>query len=173
MKDTRKHELSKKGWSREDLEKAEEIIEARHHVDKSESNLHMNRVLFWTVFLVMIIGNALVSLLLIPILLVLNKLAADVFVVIIGFAFGMLFNFLIWDIEEHLTKKHHLLAAITIPALAVLNLYGITRIANAINNVFVITIIREDPLITAALYVIAFLTPYLFTLFYKKKIKRY
>ena len=84
----------------------------------------------------------------------------------------MLFNFLVWDVEEHLTKKHHLIAGIIIPVLAVFNLYMVTKISNSINTVFKITSVRENPLTISAFYVIAFLLPYLWTLFVKKKIKR-
>ena len=173
MRRETKAQLIKKGWAREDIKKAEDIIFARNLHDKSRSAIHAHRILFWTVMAVMIIGNALIALVLIPIMLVLNKIGADIFVVIIGLKFGLLFNFLVWDIEEHITRKHHLLAITIIPLIAILDLYAIVRITNAINDVFQITAIREDPVTISALYVIAFLLPYLFTLFYKKKIKTY
>ena len=47
------------------------------------------------------------------------------------------------------------------------------KISNALNAVFEITAERGDPLTVGALYVVAFLLPYLWTLFVKKKIKRY
>jgi hypothetical protein len=166
-------ELLKKGWSKEDIKKAEDIISSRALHDKSKSMAYSNRILFWTVLFVMIIGNALVALVLIPVLLTINKFGADIFVVVIGFAIGLLFNFLVWDIEEHLTKAHHLIASTAIPILAVINLYAIVRIVNALNDVFKITSLRENPLTISALYVIAFLLPYLWTLFVKKKIKAY
>ncbi|MBR9691242.1 hypothetical protein GOV06_00485 [Candidatus Woesearchaeota archaeon] len=173
MKKESKTRLMKKGWSKEDIEKADEIINERKLQDKSRSTVHANRILFWTVLLVMVIGNTLVSFILIPLLLVFNRLAMNAFVVVIGFSIGLLFNFLVWDIEEHITRKHHLLAATIIPILAIFNLYAMVKISNAINNVFTLTEVRGDPLTVSALYVIAFLTPYLFTLFYKKKIKTY
>ena len=173
MKKQVKQNLIRKGWSEEDIDKSEEIIEERKINDKSRSIIHSNRILFWTVLFVMIIGNTLVAFILIPLLLVMTQIAMDFFAVFIGFVVGFLFNFLIWDIEEHLTRKHHLFAVLIIPILAVVNLFGITKISNAINSVFVISEVRGDPLIISALYVVGFLTPYLFTLFYKKKIKRY
>ena len=163
----------KKGWSKEEIKKAEDIIAARVLQDKSRTITPANRILFWSVLFVMIIGNALIAFVLIPLLLVMTKLAMSFFVIVIGFAIGLLFNFLVWDIEEHLTRKHHLLAATIIPILAVINLYGITTISNALNEVFEITAERGDPLMISALYVIAFLLPYLFTLLFKKKIKGY
>ena len=173
MKKESKIGLMKKGWSKEEIKKAEGIIAARKSQDKSRSTIHFDRVLFWSVLFVMVIGNFLVAFVLIPLMLVMTKLAMSFFVIVIGLAVGLLFNFLVWDIGEHLTKKHHLLAATIIPILAVINLYAIVKISNSINAVFGITAVREDPLLISALYIIAFLAPYLFTLFYKKKIKSY
>ena len=173
MKKESKVRLMKKGWGKEDIVKAEDIIASRNVHDKSRSTVFAIRVIFWSILFVMIIGNALVSFVLIPLLLVFNKLAMDIFVIVIGFTIGLLFNFLIWDVGEYLTKKHHLTAAILIPLLGVINLHAVVRISNSVNDVFQITEVRGDPLVVGALYVIAFLAPYLFTLFYKKKIKRY
>lgn len=172
MREEQKKYLRKKGWSDPDIKKAETIMEESHKQDKSRSGVHTNRVVFWGMLFVMVIGNTLVSLILIPILLAFNRIAADIFVAIIGFVIGLWFNLLVWDID-HITRRHHLIAALTIPGLAVVNLYAITRITNAINDVFVITDLREDPLVVSAIYVISFILPYLWTVFAKKKIKKY
>jgi len=173
MKKERKEKLMEKGWSNEEIKKAEDIIDDRKLHDKSRSTVHVDRILFWSILFVMVVGNALVAFILIPLLLVLNNLVMDIFVIIIGFSIGLLFNFLIWDIEEHLTRKHHLIAAITIPMLSMFNLYFIVKASNALNVLFDISKVRGNPLIVSAFYVIAFLVPYLWTLFVKKKIKRY
>jgi len=173
MKKETRTKLISKGWSPEDIKKTEEIISSRSLHDKSRSIAHTNKILFWSVMFVIIIGNTLVALILIPLLLVMSKLAMDFFVVILGFTVGLLFNFLVWEIEQYLTKKEHLFAAVIIPIVAVLDLYAMVKISNSINDVFQITAVRENPMAISALYVIAFLLPYLFTLFYKKKIKTY
>ena len=118
--DTIKH-LKRKGWSHEDISKAETIIAARRETDKSRTIGHANRVLYWTVIFVIILGNFMISLGLIPVLLALNRLTADIVVVVIGFAFGLLFNLLVTDIE-FIIRKHHLMALIIIPLVAFINL---------------------------------------------------
>ncbi len=173
MKKENKTKLMKKGWSAEEVNKAENIIEERKLHDKSRSMLRLDRILFWGILFLMAVGNALVAFVLIPMLLVFNKLIMNIFVIVVGFSIGLLFNFLIWDIEEHLTKKHHLIAAFSIPILALFNLYFIVKASNAINILFDISEVKGDPLTVSALYVIAFLIPYLWTLFVKKKIKKY
>lgn len=171
MQPQTKKRLAKKGWSSEDIKKAEDILKGKKQ-DKSRTTGHTNRLLFWGMLFVMVIGNALVSFVLIPILLSMTTIVADLFIFLIGFAIGLWFNLLVWDIE-YLTKKHHLIAILIIPLLAVLNLYAIVRISNALNDVFGITNIRGDALTISAIYVIAFLLPYLWTVFVKKKIKTY
>ena len=173
IKKETKHKLLKKGWSKEELDKAEEIIDDKEVNDKSGSLSHMNRILFWSIMFVIIIGNAMIAFILIPMILVFTQLAMNIFAVIVGLMAGLLFNFLIWDIEDNLKRKHHVIAILIIPLLAIVNLYGIVRISNAINDVFQISSVREDPLSIAAFYVVGFLAPYLFTLLYKKKIKKY
>ncbi|MBD3354759.1 hypothetical protein GF361_02115 [Candidatus Woesearchaeota archaeon] len=173
MKKERKTELMKKGWSKEEIKNAEDIIEDRKLHDKSRSMLRLDRILFWGILFMMAVGNALVAFILIPLLLVFNKLVMNLFVIVIGFSIGVLFNFLIWDIEEHLTRKHHLIAALSIPILALFNMYFIVKASNAINILFDISEVKGDPVTVSALYAIAFLLPYLWTLFVNKKIKKY
>jgi len=173
IKKEAKTRLLRKGWTKEELDKAEEIVNEKEAHDKSGSLVHSNRILFWSVMFVIIIGNALIAFILIPMILVFTELAMSVFSLIVGLLAGLLFNFLVWDIEDNLQRRHHVIAILAIPTLAIVNLYGIVRISNAINDVFQITAVREDPLSIAAFYVVGFLIPYLFTLFYKKKIKRY
>ncbi|MBW2996494.1 hypothetical protein KY332_04305 [Candidatus Woesearchaeota archaeon] len=173
MKRESKTELAKKGWSKEDIDKAENIIKNRREQDKSGSVAYIDKVLFWGILFVMVVGNTLVSFGIIPLFLVFDHLAMDLFIIVIGFSVGLLFNFLIWNVEEHLTRKHHLTAVVIIPFLAVLNLYFMVTVSNAINNAFNLSSVRDSPLTISALYVIAFLVPYLWTLLVRKKIKRY
>lgn len=161
--------LKRKGWSEEDIQKAEKIIEARRVSDKSRSIAYSHRVLYWTVILVVIIGNFVISMLLVPFLLVLNKLALDVLVVVLGLAFGSLFNLLITDIA-YISKRHHVIAGITIPVMALLNISVMVHMANAINEVLRISAMRGDPITISIIYVIAFMAPYLWTVLVKKRI---
>ena len=162
----------RKGWTEDEIKKAENIISSRTLKDKSRSLIFSIRILSWMVIFVIIIGNSLFSIMLIPILLAFNRIAVNILIIFLGFFVGVLFNFLIWDIEEQITKTHHALAISLIPLLSILNLYAIVRISNAVNDVFKISETRENPLIISALYVVAFLLPYLWTLFVHNKIKR-
>ena len=161
--------LKRRGWSPEDIDDTEKIIEERRASDKSRTSLFTSRILYWAVIFLMILGNFIISLLLVPFLLVLNKLAMDVVVVILGFSFGLFFNILILDIE-HISKRHHLIAGISIPLLALINIIAMTRLANALNDVLRTSTMRGSPITVSLLYVVAFMMPYLWSVFVKKKI---
>ena len=134
--------LKKKGWVEEDIKKAEEIIAARRLKDKSKTLGHASNILYWSVFVLIVIGNFIISMALIPFLLVLSRGYVDVIIIIIGFSFGLLFNLILKDIE-HVSKTHHVVTALIIPVIALMNFYVMTTVANAINNVLKLTVIRD------------------------------
>jgi len=161
--------LKRKGWNEEDIENAEKIIESRKSKDKSRTFAYSSRVVYWTVIALMVIGNFAISLMLIPFLLVLNKLTMNIVVVLIGLSFGSFFNLLIMDIEQ-VSKKQHIIAGVIIPVLALINIAVIVRIANSINEALGISIVREGPITISILYIVAFMLPYLWSIFVKKRI---
>ena len=162
-------QLKTKGWSEEDIIKAQEIIEARHRMDKSRSIPTANRIVFWTIFVVIILANFLVSLTLIPFLLVLNKTGLDFIIVVIGLGFGLLFSFL--TNISNVDRKHHIIAGIAIPIIALLNFLLMAYLANVMNSFLKLTEVRQNPVTISAVYVIAFIAPFLIDLAIKKYIK--
>lgn len=166
MKKTTITRLKKRGWSEQEIAKAKEIIKARRKHDKSASIVHANRLLFWTAFIVIIIGNLLISIFIVPFLIMLNKPGVNLIIVVLGIAFGLLFNFIITDIE-YLTKKHHYTAGIIIPIIAIINFFLITRFANKFSELLGIGI-RQDPYTISIVYVIAFIAPFVIDRLLKK-----
>jgi len=168
MREETLRQLKRKGWSDEDINRAHEIINERHTLDKSRSTEFSNRFVYWSVIILIIIGNFLVSLVLVPVLLVTNKIALDIVIAVLGLTFGLLFNFLITNIE-HIERRHHIMAALVIPLLALVNISLMVGIAEAINSVFKFGVVRETPAIAGAIYVIAFILPYLWTVLMKNR----
>lgn len=153
-------ELKKKGWNDEEIMKADRIIVERMQKDKSGTTTYMNKAVFWTMFFIMIIGNFIISILMIPFLLVLNLTFLDFIIVVLGVSFGFLFNFLITDIR-HVPFKHHLFAGTVIPIVAVLNFFFMTSMANSLANYLQVSNVRQDPYTISIIYMIAFIAPYL------------
>lgn len=122
-------------------------------------------ILYWQTILVMFIANMFIAIVLVPILLMVTGFFAGVVVGILGLLFGMIFDHLVRDIQ-HLKKHHHLFAGVFIPAVAVFNLFIITRVANKAAPLLGLTG-RQDSFILSLVFIVAFLLPYLIS--YMKK----
>lgn len=124
-----------------------------------ETNKIMNRVVYWTALLVAMIGNLVLSAALIPFIIVLNSIQLYIIVAVLALSFGMLFNLLLKDIEN-VDRKHHIIAGIFIPGLAIVNIFVITNLANHLIEIFKIENSPQNPYIISLVYVLAFLIPF-------------
>lgn len=152
--------LRKKGWPQKEIERAADIIESeaekRSHAEFRRSS---NRVLYWMVIMILITVNILVAVVLIPFLLVLKGLIFYVVVACLALIFGLIFNFLISDIE-YLDKRYHLIAAILIPLVALVNIFVIVGVSNRIDEILNIQV-HNSPAAAGLVYVAVFMAPYL------------
>ncbi len=148
--------LKSKGWSNEDINKAFKIMERS---DRTETKPFMNRVVYWTALIVTVIGNLFVSVILILFLIALNKLALYAIIATIALTFGLLFNLIINDIEN-IDPKHHVIASIFIPAIALINIYVITILTNDVQLTLQIQN-PHSPILVSIVYVVAFMLPYI------------
>jgi ABC-type Na+ efflux pump permease subunit len=155
MHPLKKEELIKKGWAAEEIKKAESILEKVEHHD-----IHFSKIVFWSALAVIIFANLIVSLVLIPYLIVLNKWVLYLTVVILAGVIGFLYNLLIKDIG-HLEKKHHLLAGIIIPLLALTNMIIMVLVSNWFIADLNIHNSPHNPWILGIIFALSFITPYL------------
>lgn len=151
----KKENLMKKGWSEEEIKKAEQILEQAEAHD-----LFFSQVVFWSALLVIIFANLLVSLILIPFLIFFNQWFLYLITFILGGTVGFLYNFLIMDIG-HLEKKHHLLAGILVPVLALINLIIMVIVSNQFIRELKIKNSPHNFVVVGLVFVIAFILPYL------------
>ncbi len=119
----------------------------------------MNKVVYWLALLVTIIGNLIISAALIPFLIVVKDVPLYIIIATLGIAFGLLFDLLLKDIEN-IDVKHHIIAVIFIPGIAIINLYIITNLANRLIEILEVTNIQHNPIIISVVYIIAFMLPY-------------
>jgi len=155
MKEKRKMDLQEKGWNENEIKKAERILEKEEKHDT-----HFSKIVFWSALVVIIFANLLVSLILIPFLIVLNKWLLYTTIVILAGTVGFLYNFLITDIG-HLEKKHHLTAAIIIPILALANMTIMVFVSNRFIRDLKVDNVQHNIWITAIVFAVAFILPYL------------
>lgn len=159
MADNLKERLIRKGWAEEEAEKTMQIM---HSEEKKLKHAHykvkMNFVVYWTVLLVLTLANFVISIVLVPFLLVLKPFLVEMIVAVLGIVFGLLFNLVVRDIE-HIETRHHVAAAVFVPAIAIINIFVMVSIANSMAVRINITAL-QNPVFIAVVYAAAFLIPY-------------
>lgn len=154
--------LKKKGWPEAEIEKAVGILASEEKSKKHiEYRKNASRVIYWMALLVLITINIIISVVLVPFLLVLKSYILYIIIGTIALMFGLIFNFLIVDLE-HLERKHHLFAAIIIPLVAIINIFLIVNASNRIDDLLKINI-QHNPITISVVYVFFFILPYLFS----------
>ena len=166
MNITQKEELSKKGWTKREINKAEAILDRSEHHD-----IFFSKIVLWSALLVIVIGNLMVSIIAIPFLVVLNRWVLYAVIVILAGMIGFLYNLLINDIG-HLEQKHHILASILVPVLAVINLVVIVFVSNNLIKDLNVNNKLHNPWGLSILFAVAFILPFIvdqIRLYVKKK----
>ncbi len=162
MHPKKKEGLFKKGWTAEEIKKAEAIL------DKTEPHhIFFSKITFWSALVVIIFANLLVSLVLIPFLIVLNQWILYFTIIILAGVIGFLYNFLILDLG-YLEKKHHLLAGIIVPLLALANIVIMVLVSNRFIADLKIRTPLHNPWLIGLVFALAFITPYLIARIRKK-----
>ncbi len=154
MLEDEKEELFRKGWKDQEIEEAEKVLEKEEAHD-----VFFSKIVFWSALVVIIFANVIVSLVLIPFLIVLKEWLLYVLVFVLAGVVGFLYNFLITDIG-HLEKKHHLIAAVIIPILALGNMVVVVLISNGFIIELGINNPEHNPWFLGGVFVVAFALPY-------------
>jgi hypothetical protein len=117
-------------------------------------------IIFWISLLAAIVGNFIITVILVPFLVMLeDKVTLYIIVMIMGIVFGALFNFLLSDIE-HLDHHHHVMTGVVIPVLAVINVYIMVNVSKAVGTIISVTV-NQNALVIAIIYVAMFIVPYI------------
>ena len=153
MKPKRKDELKEKGWDTSDIKNAEEILErsTRHDV-------FLSTLVFWSALVVIIFANVVVSFVLVPFLVVFDMWVLYTIIILLAGVVGFLYHFLISDIG-HLETKHHILASIIVPVLALANMIVVVVVSNRCIEGVEIKNIPHNPYIIAIVFAVAFILP--------------
>jgi len=162
----RKKHLHLKGWSKEEIKKAENIL------SEAEKNKHphiknVEDSLYWFTLIIGILGTVILSLIMIPILVVSNNLWTYIITGVFGFLLGALIIIIIKDLHW-LERHHHLLISLLIPIVAIFNFFIVVNRVNAFNTSLGIMNLH-NPVMVSIVYFICFLAPYFLFLVYKRR----
>ncbi len=152
--------LRQKGWTEEDIKKASSIIQAAAE-KKPDRIKKIDKLVYWAVLVVTIIGNTIISIILIPFLLALKNIQLYIIITTIALTFGFLFDLLIRDLQA-VEQEQVIIAWIFIPAIAIINVFFMTQFSNHLIEIMMLKNIAEhNPLLIGAAYTLAFICPYL------------
>jgi len=151
--------LEEKGWETKDIEKAMNIMQNSPTYNPKQAS-KLAGLLYWMLLILIIIGNLLLSVVLVPLLLVMKGVVLYIMVGSVALVWGLLFNVVLHDIEE-LDTKHHIVAGIFIPFIAIFNVYIIVNLSNQLQGILQITNIEQNPIIIGVVYVGVFMLPFI------------
>ncbi len=150
-----KHEH--KEWSPDFAVKTEEIL--RHGEQSKPSWVRtLDNTLYWVLLFLAIIGNFIISVVLVPFLLILKGGALYFSLFFIGASFGWVFRFILHSIEK-LQKDQHIIASIFIPALALINVGIFAVLSNRLIVLLKLTTPPHNPFLVGAIYVFGYVLP--------------
>ncbi len=119
-----------------------------------------DKVLYWILLILAIIGNLIVTIVLVPLLVVLSSAGLLLVLAIVATTFGLLFASLLKDIEA-LNPQSYVIGEIFLPIQALINAYFITLLSNSVSKTINLDN-WHNPLIIGIVYTCAFVAPYIF-----------
>jgi hypothetical protein len=165
-----REKLYEKGWDKEEIEKTVKIFEEGRN-KKSKTILFIDWIAYWSALIIAIIGNMVLSVLLIPFLLVASSSFLYPALAIIGIAFGFVFNIILKDIEQ-IEKTKHIIIGMFLPALALINVYIITQLSNHLAYLMKLPYGVHKPVIVSIVYSVSFVIPYVITQLLKRAVRK-
>jgi len=128
---------------------------------QKETAASLELLVYWSSLAMLALFNLVGVFFMIPFIMFFDGVTLFACVAGFGFVFGFLFNLLIMGIE-HFKLRHHLIAGLFIPVLAVVDIVLIVRIVERINMMLAIPLNINIPVIVMA-FIFSFVLPYLFS----------
>jgi hypothetical protein len=116
-----------------------------------------SRLLYLLFLLILSICNFLIFLGIIPLMIFIKSPLLILILGTLGLLFGLIFSFLIRDIE-HLQPRHHIFAALFMPILSIINIFVLVTLGRFVQGSS--SYPASTLLLASLVYVIMFLLPY-------------
>jgi len=150
--------LERKGWSEQEVQHALRSLEEAEQ-KKSPFVRALDTFVIWLFLIIAILGTFIVSVVLVPILVIMQ--GAMLYAMLAGM--GVFFGFVLTSVLVHLEKvqtKPLIMPSIFLPAIALINVYIITRFSNDLIELLKLPTISHSPAIVSVVYVAAFVIPH-------------
>ncbi len=151
--------LIKKGWSQREVEKTIRILGRAHH-KKTDTVRVLDSAALWIGLLLIILGNFIVSVVIVPFLLILSGFWLYLSLFFIAVSFGFLVSVIAGYIQK-MQHEHMLIMSVFLPALALINVYIMAYFANRLEVLMQLGTPLHNPLLVALVYTGGFMIPYM------------
>ncbi|MBI2138921.1 hypothetical protein HYU13_04985 [Candidatus Woesearchaeota archaeon] len=138
--------------------KGHHALAAIAHQDNEPMFRYMDELLYWILLIIAIVGNLIISIILIPFLLSFKNIPLYFTVMLMAMLFGYLFDLLLRDVQS--TGRQYVVPWLFIPTIAVIDMYYMVTFANFITTSLNLPARIHNPFALSFVYVIAFSLPY-------------
>lgn len=152
-------QVKKKKWTKQEIEQTLKILDSARR-KKPALVQFLDVTVYWLALFLAILGNFIVSVMLVPLLIVLTGHYLYFTLFFVGASFGTLIYTVVRMIELTEVKKNFI-SGLFITALAVINIYMITNLTNRLELLMGITANIHNPIVISAVYALGYITPYL------------
>lgn len=156
-----KKRISAKPWPVHVKKRTLEILHKAKE-KKTRTTLLLDEFVYFLLFFTGVIGNFVISVILVPLLLVLNGAYLYITLFLIGLAFGALINGILLEIHK-IEQKRQLISGMLMGAIALINIYIMTQLANILEIKLRLLTSMHSPILVSTVYVLAFLIPHFYS----------
>lgn len=159
--------LKKKGWSQKELDRVHKVMK-QSHSKKTAYHKVLDAAISWVMFIIIILGNIAVLFAVMPTLVLFPNPIIFLILLVLGLAFGFLFELVLSDMDHLFAGHHHVFLYVLIPYLAVTGGIFILNFGmKTLPNVF---LIERSALLMSLVYALSFFVPFLLTkLIFRRK----
>jgi len=160
-------QLRAKGWSDSEIARTEDGLK-RAEAQKHPAYAFLEVAVFWGLLFLSVVGIFTVSLVIVPLLLVLDNLSLALILALLGLCLGSLISLLLKDIEWA-TGRHHALALLLLATIGILNIRFIVNRMNALEAALSFGV-DHIPWLQGAVFAVALVVPYLVKILLEQKV---
>ncbi len=134
------------------------IVKEKANLQPFARSKELNHIVYWTTILILFIANLFMAIAMIPFILLAFSFDFYIILALLGTFSGYVFTHLIRNIEN-LDRHHHMIAVLTIPVFAIINMIIVSTSLESMTKLLGIAS-QKDPVTVSLVYAIFFLLPY-------------